>query len=95
LFGAFFVAPADASDGLHWIMRISYIADAYGAIAHNDFDGRVFECAMPCTVPTTGSAQLAKLHLDELSKGEYVGSLIAVSVVCQVLTYLGSRFINW
>jgi len=95
LFGAFFLAPIDASDGVHWLMRVSYLAYAYGAVAHNDLDGRVFECARPPCNPATGAAKLKSLGLDELSKSEYVGGLIAFIVVCQALTYLGIRIMKF
>jgi ABC-type multidrug transport system ATPase subunit len=96
LFGGFFIAPTDTKDGVHWIMRLSYLNWAYGALAWNDMEDRTFGCAKPpCNVPRTGEAKMAALGLDEMTKGQYVGGLIAFIVICQVLTYLGVRFVTW
>jgi hypothetical protein len=59
-------------------------------------EDRTFGCAKPpCNVPRTGEAKMAALGLDEMTKGQYVGGLIAFIVICQVLTYLGVRFVTW
>jgi ATP-binding cassette subfamily G (WHITE) protein 2 len=95
LFGMFFLAPIDAKPGMSWIMRISYLAFGYGAIAWNDLGDRVFDCAAPCAYPATGLAKLQSLGLDRLTQGQYIGGLIAFIVVCQVLTYVGVRVVTW
>jgi len=96
LFGTFFLAPVDASPGLSWLMKISYLSYGYGAVAHNDMDDRVFDCATtPCLYPATGAAKLKSLGLDELSMGENVAGLICFVVFCQVMTYIGVRFVVW
>jgi ATP-binding cassette subfamily G (WHITE) protein 2 len=95
LFGGFFVAPIDARRGIHWIMRLSYLSWAYGAVAHNELDEFVYKCPAPPCNPVNGKAKLASLGLNELTKGQYVGGLIAFIVVCQVLTYVGVRIVKW